>query len=101
MTQLEQREIRGINVKNIAVTILSTVSIVASVMTTYFQLKEDIREVRSNQEIQARVNEIRIKLLEAQVQLLQQQVEQLTQKKYEKTNDIQHSSRSVAYYAWL
>ncbi|MGN8072787.1 hypothetical protein [Mucilaginibacter sp. SG564] len=77
MTTIEHREIKGITLKNILVTVLSTISIVMSVMTTYFQLKSDIKDVRSIQETQARVNEIRLKILEGQVAVLQQDVNKL------------------------
>jgi len=77
MTTLEQHEIRGITLKNITVTIISTISIVVSVMTTYFQLKGDIKDVRSTQETQSRVNEIRLKVLEGEVTILQQEVREL------------------------
>jgi len=81
MTTIEHREIKGITLKNILVTVLSTISIVMSVMTTYFQLKSDIKDVRSTQEIQSRVNEIRLKVLEGQVALLQQDVNKLKDNK--------------------
>ena len=77
MTTLEQHEIRGITLKNITVTIISTISIVVSIMTTYFQLKGDIKDVRSTQETQNRVNEIRLKVLEGEVTILQQEVREL------------------------
>ncbi|NHA04113.1 hypothetical protein G7092_09910 [Mucilaginibacter sp. HC2] len=77
MTTIEHREIKGITLKNILVTVLSTISIVMSVMTTYFQLKSDIKDVRSIQETQSRVNEIRLKILEGQVAVLQQDVNKL------------------------
>lgn len=77
MTTIEHREIKGITLKNILVTITSTVSIVMSVMTTYFQLKSDIKDIRSTQETQARVNELRLKILEGQVAVLQQEVNKL------------------------
>lgn len=77
MTTLEQHEIRGITLKNITVTIISTISIVVSVMTTYFQLKGDIKDVRATQETQNRVNEIRLKVLEGEVAILQQEVREL------------------------
>jgi len=77
MTTIEHREIKGITLKNILVTVLSTISIVMSVMTTYFQLKSDIKDVRSTQETQSRVNEIRLKVLEGQVAVLQQDVNKL------------------------
>lgn len=77
MTSIEHRQLKGITVKNLIVTIVSTASIVISVMTTYFGLKADISEVRSSQETQNRVNEIRLKVLEGQVAILQTEVEQL------------------------
>jgi phage terminase large subunit len=58
-----------------------TASIVISVMTTYFQLKNDIHDVRSTQETQARINEIRLKVLEGNVALLRQEVDALMNKK--------------------
>lgn len=72
MTTIEHKELKGITVKNLLVTIVSTASIVASVMTTYFQLKDDIHDVKISQETQSRVNDIRLKVLESQVVLLQQ-----------------------------
>ncbi|WP_426671257.1 terminase large subunit domain-containing protein [Mucilaginibacter sp. McL0603] len=56
---------------------ISTASIVASVMTSYFQLKSDIHDIRINQETQNRVYDIRLKIVESQVGLLQQQVDEL------------------------
>lgn len=81
MTTFEHRELRGITIKNIVVTIISMASIVISVMTTYFELKGDIQDVRMQQESQTRVNEIRLKVLEGQVALLQREVEQIKSKK--------------------
>ncbi|WP_348099042.1 hypothetical protein [Mucilaginibacter sp.] len=46
-------------------------------MTTYFELKEDIRNVKTRQDSQTRVNEIRLKVLEGQVALLQREVENI------------------------
>ncbi|QTE37528.1 hypothetical protein ACRQ5D_17830 [Mucilaginibacter sp. P25] len=81
MTTFEHREIRGITIKNMIVTIASTVSIVVSVMTGYFQLKGDIKDIRSSQETQSRINEIRLKVLEGQVNVLQQEVRGLKEGK--------------------
>ncbi|WP_184548789.1 hypothetical protein [Mucilaginibacter sp. FT3.2] len=50
-------------------------------MTTYFQLKGDIKDVRSIQETQNRVNEIRLKVLEGEVTILQQEVRELKDNK--------------------
>jgi hypothetical protein len=79
MTSIENSQLKGITIKNIIVTIVSTASIVASVMTTYFQLKGDINEVRVEQEAQTRVNEVRLRVLEGQVAVLQNQMSQIEQ----------------------
>jgi len=63
------------------VTIASTISIVVSVMTGYFQLKGDIKDIRSSQETQSRINEIRLKVLEGTVNVLQQEVQELRKEK--------------------
>jgi hypothetical protein len=81
MTTFEHREIRGITIKNMIVTIASTISIVVSVMTGYFQLKGDIKDIRSSQETQMRVTELRLKVIENQVAILQQDVAKLKEKK--------------------
>ncbi|SDE88834.1 hypothetical protein SAMN05216464_110196 [Mucilaginibacter pineti] len=77
MTGIEHTQLRGITIKNMIVTIVSTAGIVISVMTSYFALKSDISEVKSNTETTTRVNEVRLKMLESQVALLQQEVNQL------------------------
>jgi hypothetical protein len=81
MTAIEQHELKGITIKNIIVTIVSTASIVASVMTTYFNLKNDMSQLRDRQETTDRVNEIRLKVLESQVNILQQQVQEIKNNK--------------------
>lgn len=78
MTGIEHRQLKGITIKNMIVTIVCTASIVSSVLTTYFGLKSDIKDISSTQETTNRVNEIRLKLLESQVTLLQQQMHELT-----------------------
>jgi hypothetical protein len=77
MTTIEHRELKGITVKNLLVTIFSTASIVASVMTTYFQLKSDVHDVKITQETQNRINHIRLEILETQISVLQQQVDEI------------------------
>ena len=77
MTAIEHRELKGITIKNLVVTIVSTASIVASVMTTYFGLKTDISEIKASQETEAKINNIRIKVLEDQVSLLQKEVDEI------------------------
>jgi hypothetical protein len=77
MTAIEQHELKGITLKHVLVTIISTSSIVASVMTTYFGLKTDIREIKDTQQMETRVNNLRLKVLENQVAMLQKQVDEI------------------------
>jgi hypothetical protein len=77
MTTIEHRELKGITVKNLVVTVMSTASIVASVMTSYFGLKDDIHAIKNSQETESRINNIRIKVLEDEVSLLQKQVDEI------------------------
>ena len=77
MTAIEHSELKGITIKNLIVTIMSTASIVASVMTTYFGLKGDIQDIRSSQATEAKVNGLRIKMLEAEMSLLQKQIDEI------------------------
>ncbi|MET3980924.1 hypothetical protein ABIB62_004061 [Mucilaginibacter sp. UYP25] len=83
MTSIEHSQLKGITIKNIIVTIVSTASIVASVMTTYFGLKGDINEVKLDQQSQTRVNEIRLKVLEGQVAVLQREMEYIKPAKHQ------------------
>jgi hypothetical protein len=77
MTAIEHRELKGITIKNIFVTIISTASIVASVMTTYFNLKSDMNDLRYEQQTTERVNEVRLKVLESRINLLEEQVQEI------------------------
>jgi hypothetical protein len=93
MTAIEHKELKGITVKNLVVTIMSTASIVASVMTTYFGLKNDISEVKSSQVTESRVNNVRIKILEDQVVFLQKEIDGI---KPLNTENLPSSKRSQA-----
>ncbi|HWD89925.1 MAG TPA: hypothetical protein VG367_17455 [Mucilaginibacter sp.] len=46
-------------------------------MTTYFQLKNDIRDIRLDQQTQHRIDDIRLKVLENQVAVLQRRVDDM------------------------
>ena len=74
MTAIEHKELKGITVKNLIVTIISTASIVVSVMTTYFQLKNDLTQLKDQQDTETRINNIRLKIIESQVAVLQQEI---------------------------
>jgi hypothetical protein len=77
MTAIEHQELKGITLKNLIVTVISTASIVASVMTTYFNLKNDIISIKTSHETEAKINNIRLKVLEDNVALLQKAVDEI------------------------
>jgi len=77
MTALEHRELKGITIRNLLVTIMGTASIVASVMTTYFGLRGDIRDISTTQKTEERIYNMRIKMLEDQMVLLQREVDEI------------------------
>jgi hypothetical protein len=93
MTTIENHQLKGITIKNVVVTIISTASIVASVVTTYFGLKADIQTIKSTQETEAKINGIRIKILEDQAALLQKEVNELEFSR--KTNPPSTNSSSI------
>ena len=81
MTAIEHTELKGITIRNMMVTVISTASIVASVMTTYYGLKGDITEIKSSQETETRINNIRLKMLEGQVTVLQAEITAIKENK--------------------
>lgn len=80
MTAIEHKELKGITVRNMIITITSTASIVATVMGTYFGLQNKISTIDNRQQTTERVNDIRLKILEGQVAILQQEVDQMQRK---------------------
>ncbi len=84
MTAIEHRELKGITIKNVVITNISTASIVASVMTTYFGLKTDILGIKNSQETETRLNNIRITVLESQIALLQKQIDAINPADFKK-----------------
>jgi len=77
MTAIEHQQLKGITVRNFILTIASTISIVVSIMTTYFNLKADISDVKAQNEITNRVTDLRLKTLEVEFALLQADVDRL------------------------
>jgi hypothetical protein len=86
MTAIEHTELKGITIKNMVVTILSTASIVASVITAYYNLKSDITGVKNEQYTENRIYDMRLKILESRVTLLQTEVQEMKVQENNKEN---------------
>jgi hypothetical protein len=98
MTAIEHRELRGITIKNLVVTIMGTASIVASVVTTYFGLKRDIQEIGVAQKTEERINNMRTKVLEDEMVILQREVDEL---KFGKTTPLNSKPARSSYPSLL
>jgi hypothetical protein len=46
-------------------------------MATYFQLKNDLTQLKDRQETETRINNIRLKIIESQVAVLQQELHEI------------------------
>jgi hypothetical protein len=89
---VEHQAIRGITIKNIIVTIVSSVTITASVVGTYSSLRTDNKDIRNimelnNKDIRAKaemdskMNELRFKIMEEHINIIQQQVDEFKKNK--------------------
>lgn len=76
----EHRELKGITVKNIIVTVISTATIVVSVMTTYFGIKAEIEKNQYQQEEYNRINDIRLKTIEQRQDIMEKEIQDLQNK---------------------
>ncbi|HZY36388.1 MAG TPA: hypothetical protein VFE53_07060 [Mucilaginibacter sp.] len=77
MTAIEHRELKGITIRNLVVTIMGTASIVASVMSTYFGLRSEIEDISISQKTEERINNMRIKVLEDEMFVLQREMDEI------------------------
>ncbi len=77
MTGIENQTIKGITIKNMIVTIVCTASIVASVMGTYYSLRDDIKASSGKSEEYQRMNDLRLKNLENHQSIIDQQIREL------------------------
>lgn len=77
MTGIENQTLKGITIKNMVVTVVCTASIVASVMGTYYSLRDDIKSSTRQSEEHQRINELRLNSLENRQNIIDQQIREL------------------------
>jgi hypothetical protein len=87
MTAIEHTELRGITIKNMLVTVVSTASIVASLATAYYNLKNDITGVKNEQNTENKVYDMRLKIVESEIAILQTEVHQMREHEHNKENN--------------
>lgn len=81
MTPLEAKEIRGLSIKSIFWLVSCTVTIMLSILTSYFSLKAQIREVQVSKDSDSRYNDLRMKVLEQKVDVLDIQLKEIKESK--------------------
>jgi uncharacterized protein YlxW (UPF0749 family) len=77
MSPIEEKEIRGLSIKNLIAIVSCTVAIVSSVLTTYFLMKSEIQELKNSKVYDEKILDMRFKLLETKYDLLQAQVNEI------------------------
>lgn len=84
MTSLEEKEIRGLSLKNL----LYFIGTIVSLVGVYFTLRGDIRELKKEREGDDRYNELRLKTMELNISSLQVQINDLRNQVIENTKNI-------------
>lgn len=80
MTPLEQKEIRGLSGKTLIALLICTITIVSSVVGTYFSLQGDIRELRLQREGEEKYADLRIRTIEVKMAAIELQYKELSSK---------------------
>lgn len=75
VTSLEEREIRGINFKLVRAFTIGTMSVVCSILFSYFNLKQSINQIRTEKAADERYLELRLKAIDLNLQFLQKQID--------------------------
>ena len=77
MTAIEHKELKGITIRNLVVTLMGTASIVTSVVTTYLGLRSDIHDLSITQKTESRIYDLKIKALENELAIMQDELDDL------------------------
>lgn len=77
----EHSQLRGITIKNMIVTIVCTATLVSAIMTAYFGIKSDMRDIQANQNTYNKITDLRLKAVEDRENLLEFQITELKELK--------------------
>jgi len=81
MTAIEHRELKGITLRNSLITIGSTISIVVTLLTNYYSLKSDMKDIKWQSQTDKQVTQLQIKVLESRIATLEIDIKDLKAKK--------------------
>lgn len=77
MTPIETKELKGVSLKLLVWLIASTVTIVASVTTSYITLSNKIDSLQRDKAADDRYNDLRLQTMSVQIQSIQAQVDNI------------------------
>lgn len=73
----EHNQLRGITIKNMIVTIVCTATLVTTILTTYFGLKDDMKDIRDNQNTYNKITDLRLKAIEDRQNFFELQISEM------------------------
>lgn len=77
----EHNQLRGITIKNMIVTIVCTATLVTTILTTYFGLKDDMKDIRDNQNTYNKITDLRLKAIEDRQNFFELQISEMKKSK--------------------
>jgi peptidoglycan hydrolase CwlO-like protein len=75
---IESKELRGISIKALAWLLGSTITIVISVMTSYFTLSSKIDTLQRDKAADERYNDLKLQTMQVQIQGIEARIENMS-----------------------
>lgn len=85
---IEDKEIRGINFKLVRAFTIGTISVVLSIAYSYFNLRNSITKMQTEQVGDGRYNDLKMKTIEMNLSAIQLQIDNLREQVNENTRNI-------------
>ncbi len=80
MDPIENKEIRGLSVRNMLTIIGCTIGSTLTTLTTYYNLKSDITDVRVSKDSDARLNDLKMRVMDQRIDAVDIQLKDLNKK---------------------
>ena len=83
---IETRELRGVTVKTALIIICCTISMIVTVMGTFYSLKGDITELRTSKDSEAKLNDLKMRVMDQKIDMQGIQIRDLIKKFEDETS---------------
>lgn len=77
---IENKEIRGLSIRNMLTIIACTIGSTLTTLTTYYNLKSDITDVRVSKDSDARLNDLKMRVMDQRIDAMEIQIKDLSNK---------------------